>query len=588
MGDFDDVLAMGPGDDWDDWDTYAAGEDPRPLVELAPLAMELRLPHATVSLHGDLPEPVRDALIDLTNAAEGPATAASAVQLSIDGAHGVHSVVDVERGVLLEGASEPELLDGLLEELVRIAVRSAPQAVHLEGAAVELGVGRDSWGILLVGPEPLRLEAVDALRASGATVLGERVVSLLSGSRTITALPLPGRLQGGWSALSGRAALGTHTVPDRVVVLDPLGDRSAGPMSPADATVGLLAARCGGGLTLPDALDVVATTVASASTHRAGSAVAAVAVCLEAPPRPRRPAELGLRSDGTVSPTKRWARLDDRVLEADGGHVEQLPPGAAMPPLGNDATDDRIGGWGSTATSADGVDAAAIDAVLVEVCGRLVAAGSIPIVLGAAVLAHDGPWPAEVVEVPAVELLVPRDRLHDLVELLVEDGHVATLDPAADAVSGPAVRLRARGSGVPVLLYDRLAAGPFGELVDHEEFHARSVPIRVAGHWLRALHPEDRFVLACVRLAMAPEATPALVQHVELSAPRATVLTASALEASERWGATRSTLAAVRAANRAGAGMSAWLVDRARRGDGPNVPGVPSRRERRRRRGRRA
>lgn len=586
MGDFDDVLAMEPGDDWDDWDDYAAGEDPRPLVELAPLQVLLHLPATTVAVHGSLPDVVLATLVDLSTSHAVAVEAPSLVQLSVERSDDVHAVIDVERGTLFEARGTEQLLERLLEELVRIAVRATPGVVHLDAALVELGSGRERWGVLLLGPEPLRRATLAALRGEGAVVVGEQLVELVPGSRTTTALALPTRVGEVWTPLSRCGEVGSHAVVDRIVVLDPSVE--ADELTPVSAAQLMLAARRDGGLVQLDALDVVAGVAVGACSRRAGSVDDATRACLEPTPR-RPPVALGLRSDGAIPPGRRWAMLGTAVLEADEqGTLTSLPPGTTVPPLPEGRADDGIGllGRGRAGDGAAG-SAEAVDATLVDVCARVVAVGATPIVLGAAVLAHDGPFGPSVIDVPAAELLVPRERLPELVELLVDAGHEATLDPAADSVSGPAVRLRAPGSGVAVLLYDRLAAGPFGELVDHDEFHARAVPFRVGGHWLRSLHPEDRFVLACVRLAMAAEASPALLRQVELSAPRAAVLLASSLEASERWGATRSTLAAVRKAAAAGAGLSPWLLDRARRGEGPPVPGAPTRRERRRRRGRR-
>lgn len=598
MGDFDDVLAMGPGEDWDDWEEYAAGDDPRPLVELAPLVMELQLPGALVCLHGKVPETVREALVDLARTADAVLGTPELVQLSFDESDGLHTVVDVERGVLLEARSGAELLDGLIGVLVEAAVREAPHAVHLDAGLVELGVGRDARGVLFLGPPALRLGVVDSLRQIGAaSVLGDGVVSLLPGSRTVTAVALPVRTDEGWRPLSADGPLGSHAVVDLIVVLSSGGPTDlpgSADVHPADAVLELLRARRHGGLPLPDALDTVAATVAGASVRRCVELdPTAVAAMLSAAGRAERPSALGLRSDGAVAPETRWAVLDDGVVEADAtGAVRRLAGAEALPPLAPGRHDDAIGTLATTvpdSSSAESVDVDVdeVERVLVDVCARIVAAGSAPVVLGAAVLAEDGPLAAGPLQVGpqvgAVELLVPRDELPDLVEQLMAAGFAATLDPAADLMSGAAVRLAAPGSGVPVLLHDRLAAGPFGELVDHEEFHDRSVPFRVGGHWLRALHPEDRFVLACVRLALAEGAPPDLVQEVVFAAPRAPVLLASALEASERWGSTRSTLAAVREVDRSGAGLPAWLVDRARRGDGPPVPGMPPRRRRGRR-----
>ena len=67
MGEFDDVLAMEPGDDWAAWDEWAAGQGTGALVDLAPLVAELRLPHARVHLRGAVPPEVLDTFADLAD-----------------------------------------------------------------------------------------------------------------------------------------------------------------------------------------------------------------------------------------------------------------------------------------------------------------------------------------------------------------------------------------------------------------------------------------------------------------------------------------------------------------------------------------
>ncbi len=157
--------------------------------------------------------------------------------------------------------------------------------------------------------------------------------------------------------------------------------------------------------------------------------------------------------------------------------------------------------------------------------------------------------------------------------------------PRLDRRAAPGPARRGAGAGgaratrSTVRLHARLAVGPFGELVDHDELRGRSVPVQLGGSWARALRPDDRFVLTCLALGPRPEAcSPWALRRVVLAAPRTDAMQVAALEASERWGATGAVLAAVRAADDALGGLSPWLVERARREAGPS-------RRRQRRRG---
>jgi hypothetical protein len=235
-------------------------------------------------------------------------------------------------------------------------------------------------------------------------------------------------------------------------------------------------------------------------------------------------------------------------------------------------------------STAERVDARrrTVESVVCDVLDALDELGVVPLVVGPVVLAHDGPAPAELFEIDTVELLVATDQLHAARQVLAEvlgaiveasadggpggdggdEGHLERDEP--QHANPIAVGVSRDGETVSVTLRDRLAAGPFGELVDHDELLDRAVPFRLGERWVGALHPDDRVVLACVQ-AVAPGAALGERRDVVLEAPSSRAGMAAVLEASARWGATRSVLEAIRSVDSQLPGLAHWLVERATR-----------------------
>lgn len=211
----------------------------------------------------------------------------------------------------------------------------------------------------------------------------------------------------------------------------------------------------------------------------------------------------------------------------------------------------------------------AVERELVAAVAALERRGIVPLVLGSVVHAHDGPLPPYFAEVDSADLLVEDHRLDEAVTALEATGHLRESVVSTEDEHRSVVELRRAGTtGPTVRLRDTLASGPFGRLVDHEEFHERSVPVRIHGRWCRALHPEHRFVHACVEVALSgPDPTVQQLRDVVLAAPRAGRLMAATMEASERWGSTSAVTAAVRTVDAALPGLSPWFVERSSRGD---------------------
>ena len=207
----------------------------------------------------------------------------------------------------------------------------------------------------------------------------------------------------------------------------------------------------------------------------------------------------------------------------------------------------------------------AVEAVqrLLDVAERI---GVAPVVVGALVQAFDGPLPEHFTDVDRVDLLVRKEHLDELTEELEAQGWVLEARPLtmSSHAAGSERRLHHRDRpAVHVELHRTLASGPFGELVDPEEFHRDAVPFRLGDRWARSLRPEHRFVHACLQ-ADRVDASEGIAElrDVVSSAPRVDERMAQAMECSARWGATTSVLAVVRHADARLPGLPARLAAR--------------------------
>jgi hypothetical protein len=665
MGEFDDVLAMEPGDEWDDYDpTDHSG----PLVEQAPLVAALHAPAATLELRGQVPDELVAALQPLTAMPEvrSPHHVVMAVEIAEvdgDGAPGAGGaagaptqrwgIVDHERGELGRTGPVDELAGSLSDQLVAAARRADVRQQLLAVAAVRL---RDGRGVVVVEPDRARRHRlVGALVAAGAGYLGADHVVAMPGSRTVLACPTP--------LLDPQGPGPADVVPcssvDLVVVPDPdRSDTSVEALARAHGAARVLAA------TLPDATDapevvrVVASLAAgagvwsvaagdpaafAASIDAIGAPAPRELVTLRRPQRDRDELVLVRLADGAalvdlsshvvleIDPSELaavdslgWstglaAEQQSDVLDALAGAGIDLRPAAVArgvrPPgpqtyglpdaprgaagaaawsaqeLAPWASEPTVAAWLEQAArrgelhpdpdtlstlraTAELVDARkrAAEAVACEVVDSLDELGVVPLVVGSLVLAHDGPAPAELFEVDELDLLVATDQLHHARQVLAELPGAVIDAPADGPVGGderPAsapvvVAITRDATTTSVTLRDRLAAGPFGELVDHDELHDRAVPFRLGARWVSGLHPDDRFVLACVQ-SVAAGAALGERRDVVLEAPSSRDGMAAVLEASARWGSTRTVLEAIRTVDAQLPGLAHWLVERATR-----------------------
>jgi hypothetical protein len=649
VGEFDDVLAMGPGDDWDDWDDYVAGEDARPLVELAPLVAELRLPNAMVHLRGDVPEGVVEAVADLADPRLELHRHAGVVTLSFEHLDASTSIVDLERGEVGGGAGVTSLTASLSAALLDAAVRTDPLRLHLDAANVELDDRLGApFGLVLVDPDATsRHHLVAAMLRDGARYLSADRTLVLPGSRANVALPTPLWSTDGWTRGSAGSSLVTATRSRAVVFVrrDPGAAAGMQRLATAEGCARLVSGTGALERFGSAALDAVAALCAEATfwelVHDDLSAAADLLTTVS--PATTRELVTSCRldrpQDGVVGgPTDeegrarsdavrrgraalRTARFDRAAVCVDGDvgsvaviddeQADQLEQQLPRPPAG--PAEARLGlpnsprdGLDAThwSTGSDGValQRLRVESALERLVDLLEGAGSVPVVLGDVVQAHDGLLPMDATAVDRVDLLVEHAEVEGLAEVLEAHGYelspqrvgagaagssVAWTDPVRHAVAAPATEPAPASDderGVLVVLHWQLAVGPFGELVDHDELLDRSVPCQISGRWYRALHPEDRFVLACVRAGMAQRPSLEQLRSVVLTAPRDELMMAAALEASERWGATRVVLSAIRAADVALPGIAPWLVARARpgaTGAGPDQDAAPEPRRRR-------
>lgn len=267
------------------------------------------------------------------------------------------------------------------------------------------------------------------------------------------------------------------------------------------------------------------------------------------------------------------ATTDDRLqrirsLGVDLSVISGRPSTAEAHALPNSARST------SSASRTSRADNAAALSVLADVLGYADGADIRPIVFGSVVTAFDTTAPASAVDIDRIDVLLHKNELEHIVELLVAAGYSVTGGSPDDEHADEPVSVVMRspvGDGAPdphlvvtVGLHAMLSVGHFSELVDHDEVRRRATPVLIGGRWCDALHPTDRFVLTCTRFEQrGPDQR--LARDVVLNAPRLEPVMAAALEASDRWGTTRDVLAAVRGVDAALPGLSPWLVERATR-----------------------
>jgi len=594
MGEFDDVMALGPGDDWDEWDQWAEAADEQRSALLTAPRVRLEVAGVTVEFRGDFDEELLAAFDHLSVLTVGVVD--GAVRLKVTHESAEPSAHDRTGALVLTGPDHEQLLrveagddpgPALCDLLQGIVVADWPNRLALAAGCVELDTADGPVGVVMVADDPDQLAAVVAeLLLAGAALVGAERVVFRPGTRTVTALAVP---------VAPRipvAGASIRTVPqstvDVVVHLrsDPSSSVWAMQLDPVHALErwsqilvdsehagAITAAIAASTLSGADVWEMVQATPAQAAQFVAG---------LKGPARRRL-----ITVDtvpGSAEPSARLVRVHpgpDARGEADSGGVVIDPVARTVDRI---VAADLPGGAGgltrwaldqSAATGASALDPSAeAVSVLATVMDLLLTSGTnddLPVVVGDMLLAHDALFPEWLFSGDRVDLLVEPEHLEILREQLPAAGFSAPSpsDTLRDPTDGRVELWRSPGGAVAVALHRQLAAGPFGELVDHDELVSRAAPVRIGDRWYAGLHPEDRFVHAAALAAATPSGPgyQDLLRSVAISAPDDPELAASAMEAAERWGAIRGVLAAVRSTEQAFGGLDPWLVERAARDD---------------------
>ena len=179
----------------------------------------------------------------------------------------------------------------------------------------------------------------------------------------------------------------------------------------------------------------------------------------------------------------------------------------------------------------------------------LVGAGVAPVLLKGPVSAHDGPAPSFLRDFGDLDLLIPPSQIDAAVTALIDAGServFPSVSPDFDRRFSKSVTLQRRFTGdwarqPPPMheldLHRTLAPGPFGELIPLDELHAWAVPVRIHDRWYRSLHPDHRFLHACLHVALGSP-VPRLHSLRELiaAAPRTPAGAEAAVTAAKQWG----------------------------------------------------
>ncbi|MEX0768733.1 MAG: hypothetical protein WD029_09700 [Microthrixaceae bacterium] len=299
------------------------------------------------------------------------------------------------------------------------------------------------------------------------------------------------------------------------------------------------------------------------------------------------PAAFGLPGCPTAATAKRlWSQLDLSVND----QLSELPTGLAVELLSRDllqvsaVTRDQILRKHQLAQ----LHANEVIDALIWVQRIASEVGVQPVACGTLVQMFDGRVPEHFCDLGRLELLIRGGDIDRFVDHLASEGFESESRRLSNKASNSQMEYRMHHPSlaqIPIDLHLTLAAGPFGMLVDPEEFHVRSVPVAIRDQWVLGLHPEHRFVAACVAactegtaLGQREDSSPsqsadphaygasiAQLREVVLTAPRSERLLAAAVECSSRLGATAKVFAAVRQADELLPGLPTWLVHRARK-----------------------
>lgn len=226
-----------------------------------------------------------------------------------------------------------------------------------------------------------------------------------------------------------------------------------------------------------------------------------------------------------------------KAAQCTGAVVEQLLRGRS-------AADDVVSALAMRNHVAGQSESLLVERELSQVVGVLEAARTEPVLLNGPVVSHDGVLPPHMNDLTNLDLLVPPDRMRSAVEALLDAGYGrkssgSRLRPAK-RIRGSAVFCRDwdqdASASVRIELHKALRAGAIGARIPASEVHGRTVPVRVHGTWYRALHPDHRFLHACIQ-ALHGGNVPRVysVRNLVLSAPRTAFGVDAVVATAVRW-----------------------------------------------------
>lgn len=609
MGEFDDVLALGPGEGWDEWDNWAVEATEQRTSLLSVPNVRLDLAGLVVELRGDIDDLVLDLLAPLSVDTGGVVESAVRITFAKDGDTTI--ITGPDQTELLRSSPGDDLIESVHEVLFDVLDTGWPSVLALRAACVELDSPTGPLGVLVSCTDlSVQSRVVTELLSSGArlvaadrTVLrpGTRTVIGLSGPDSPAAVPRddpdgPGGQPHADLRRPGRSD--NWSVIDAVVVVEadpttstPTTSTPSGRLDLLDGIARFAALLHDQGASGPLAASLTAAVMSGARAWTVGGSVPSeVARSISVLPIRTERHLIVAECSNVPGSAVSVLRLYDEdgpgavVIDSDSGAVELL---LSVDASSDDASTRPAGpvGLGKWAVSvadsmAVGHESAtgsptAVTGLLANLLGADEDMSAQPLVLGEVVLAHDSAFPMESFRGDRLDLLVDERQAADMAAKLDACGCIETGSGPAGTSGEDGVgvaRWSCPDCAVTVVLHRCLATGPFGELVDHDELLARSVPVRIGARWYRALHPEDRFVHAALVAAANPD-DEASLRAVAMMAPVDQVLATSVVEAAERWGAIRDVLTVVGIVERRFGGLNPWLVERAGR-ESPRRRGV--------------
>ncbi len=222
-------------------------------------------------------------------------------------------------------------------------------------------------------------------------------------------------------------------------------------------------------------------------------------------------------------------------LAASAGHGNHSGVAADLLVRGGaDRTDSRVSAVFATHHRAQ-VQCSSLEAHLTSIVATLSTHQIEPLLGGRLALAWDGMLPLHLTDYDSIDLVVDPRQRRDATRTLVSLGY--SVEPSD---SGPTTHTDPTDCGsdrpTTVRITTSLAPTGFPLAPDTRDLRRRGVPIQCDGNWYLALHPNDRFIQACVRLALSRSVDPAAARDVAVSAPRSNAQVTAVISKAWSWG----------------------------------------------------